>query len=127
MSLINVNIKGSWDNIERYLYDHSNFNSKIKPILEKYGPIGVNALSEATPRDTGLASESWYYEIVDKSGYISLRWHNNDIENGVHVVIILQYGHGTRNGGWVEGNDYIMPAIEPVFEQIMSEVEEVIK
>lgn len=127
MSIINVTVKGSWDSTEEYLRVLSDFNSRIKPILEKYGPMGVNALAEATPQDSGLASESWYYEIVERSGYISLRWHNNDIENGVSVVILLQYGHGTRNGGWVEGRDYIMPAINPIFDQIMNEVEEVIK
>jgi hypothetical protein len=120
MSIINVTTRGSFDNTERFL--HNIDSSKIGSILEKYGPIGVKALSEATPVDTGLAARSWYYEVINKPGYSSLRWHNNDIEGGIPVVILLQYGHGTRNGGWVEGRDFIMPAIQPVFEQIMAEV-----
>lgn len=118
---INVTTRGSFDNTERFLRKESNPN--LYTILEKYGPIGVRALSEATPVDTGLAARSWYYEIVERSGYISLRWHNSDVENGFPVVIFLQYGHGTRNGGWVEGRDFIMPAIQPIFEQILAEID----
>lgn len=120
MSIINVTQKGSFDNTERFLRRSTNID--LHSILEKYGPIGVKALSEATPEDTGLAASSWRYEIVERSGYSSIRWHNDDIEGGSPVVILLQYGHGTRNGGWVEGRDFIMPAIQPVFDQILEEV-----
>jgi hypothetical protein len=123
MSVIKVTQKGSFDKTERFLTKASSQIATIRPILQKYGPIGVRALSEATPKDTGLAANSWRYEIVERSGYISLRWHNDDIENGQVVVILIQYGHGTRNGGWVEGRDFIMPAIQPIFDKILAEIE----
>jgi len=123
MSIVNVTQRGSFDHIESFLRSASTFTSRIRPILEKYGPEGVHALSEATPKDSGLAANSWRYEIVERSGYISIRWHNSDIEGGQLVVILLQYGHGTRNGGYVQGRDFIMPAIEPIFEKINAEVE----
>lgn len=123
MSIITVTQKGSFDNTERSLRRLRTHTANLRPILQKYGPIGVRALSEATPKDTGLAAGSWYFEIVERSGYISLRWHNSDVEDGALVVILLQYGHGTRNGGWVEGRDFIMPAIQPVLDAILAEVD----
>lgn len=80
--------------------------------------MGVAALASATPRDSGESAESWYYTIVHRKGYYSLRWHNRHIEGGKPIVVLLQYGHGTRTGGWVEGRDYIMPAIRPILEQV---------
>lgn len=87
-------------------------------ILEKYGQAGVAALASATPVDTGLTSKSWYYTIKRQNGTIYLNFCNSNVNKGVPIAIILQYGHGTRNGGWVEGRDYINPAIQPIFEQI---------
>lgn len=118
---ITVTQKGSFDNTEKYLESVTTDN--LGSILSQYAELGVNALSNATPVDTGLASESWYYEIEQRKGYFSIRWCNNDVENGIHVVIILQYGHGTRNGGYVEGRDYIMPAIQPIFDTIEKEID----
>lgn len=93
-----------------------------KPIrieeLDRYGQEGVKALMSATPVDTGLTSRSWYYKIEQKQGSVTISFHNSNIQNGVPIAIILQYGHGTRNGGWVEGRDYINPAIQPIFEKI---------
>ena len=86
--------------------------------LNKFGEQGVAALSAATPVDTGETASSWYYEIKRQNGVVSLNFCNSNINNGVPIAIILQYGHGTRNGGWVEGRDYINPAIQPVFDQI---------
>lgn len=86
--------------------------------LDKYGREGVDALKQATPIDTGLTSESWYYEIHRENGSVSISFHNSNIQNGVPIAIILQYGHGTNNGGWVEGRDYINPAIQPIFDKI---------
>lgn len=86
--------------------------------LDKYGRRGVEALSNATPVKTGLAAHSWRYEIVRTNGCTSIEWHNDDIEGGYNVALLLQYGHGTRNGGYVVGIDYINPAIRPIFEEI---------
>lgn len=86
--------------------------------LDKYGREGVAALSSATPVDTGLTARSWEYEISHKPGCVSITFKNTNIQNGVPIAIILQYGHGTRNGGWVQGRDYINPAIQPIFDKI---------
>ena len=91
--------------------------------LDKYGRRGVEALSAATPKDTGLAASSWSYEIVrEGKNTVSLQWHNDDIENGYNVAILVQYGHATKNGSWVEGIDFINPALTPIFEEIKDEV-----
>lgn len=86
--------------------------------LDKYGREGVEALRQATPVDTGVTADSWYYEINRDSGIVSISFHNSNIQNGVPIAIILQYGHGTNHGGWVEGRDYINPAIQPIFDKI---------
>jgi hypothetical protein len=86
--------------------------------LDKYGREGVAALASATPVDSGQTSNSWYYEIVNRKGSATITFYNSNIQNGVPIAILLQYGHGTRNGGWVQGRDYINPAIQPVFDKI---------
>lgn len=86
--------------------------------LDKYGREGVAALAAATPVDSGLTASSWSYEIVRKNGSVAITFNNSNIQNGVPIAVILQYGHGTRNGGWVQGRDYINPAIQPVFDKI---------
>lgn len=86
--------------------------------LDKYGREGVAALSSATPVDTGLTSQSWTYKIEHTGGSATISFHNSNIQNGVPIAIILQYGHGTKNGGWVQGRDYINPAIQPIFDKI---------
>lgn len=88
--------------------------------LDKYGREGVAALASATPVDSGLTSKSWYYDIQNKNGSITITFNNSNIQNGVPIAIILQYGHGTRNGGWVQGRDYINPAIQPIFDKIVN-------
>lgn len=89
--------------------------------LDKYGREGVAALASATPIDSGLTSRSWHYEITNKNGIAAITFYNSNIQNGVPIAIILQYGHGTRNGGWVQGRDYINPAIQPIFDKITDE------
>ena len=86
--------------------------------LDKYGRAGVAALASATPIDSGETANSWRYEIVRKNGSVSIEFHNSNIQNGVPIAIILQYGHGTGTGGWVQGRDYINPAIQPIFDDI---------
>lgn len=90
-------------------------------VLDKYGREGVAALSSATPVDTGLTASSWYYEIRREKGSVSLVFNNSNVNNGVPIAIILQYGHGTNNGGWVQGRDYINPALQPIFDKITQE------
>ena len=90
-------------------------------LLDKYGREGVAALQTATPKDTGKTSESWYYKIERKNGSVSLTFHNSNQNKGVPIAIILQYGHATGNGGYVEGVDYINPALRPIFDKIAEE------
>lgn len=101
----------------------TNFLEKAKEAvklgdLDKYGREGVAALASATPIDSGLTADSWYYKITNKNGSASITFYNSNIQNGCPIAIILQYGHGTKNGGWVEGRDYINPAIQPIFDEI---------
>lgn len=86
--------------------------------LEKYAKKGVEALAFNTPVDSGTTANSWYYEIENKNGRVTISFGNSNVQNGVPIAIILQYGHGTRTGGWVEGRDYINPAIQPIFDEI---------
>lgn len=86
--------------------------------LDKYGRKGVDALASATPTDSGLTADSWYYKIKNQNGSATISFHNSNINDGVPIAIILQYGHATGTGGWVEGRDYINPAIQPIFDSI---------
>ena len=89
--------------------------------LDKYGREGVAALSSATPVDTGKTASSWYYSIDRQNGAASINFYNSNVNDGVPIAIILQYGHGTRNGSWVEGIDYINPAMRPIFNKIAND------
>ena len=91
-------------------------------ILDKYGREGVAALASATPFDSGETARSWYYKVERRRGSASIVFYNSNIQNGVPIAIILQYGHGTRNGGWVEGRDYINPTIQPIFDRLTDEL-----
>lgn len=115
--MISFRQKGDFSKLTRYL-------EKAKEVarigdLDKYGRQGVAALESATPKDTGLTSKSWKYEIKQSKGSVSISFYNTNIQNGVPIAILLQYGHGTRNGGWVQGRDYINPAIQPIFDEIV--------
>ena len=94
--------------------------------LDKYGKAGVKALESATPMDSGLTANSWYYTIERNDNTVSINFHNSNIQNGIPIAIILQYGHGTGTGGWVEGRDYINPAIRPIFDNLVKDAWEVI-
>ena len=91
-------------------------------ILDKYGRKGVEALEAATPVDSGRTASGWYYRIEHEANSATLSFFNNNINKGVPIALILQYGHGTRNGGWVEGVDYINPALKPIFDDLLREV-----
>ena len=90
--------------------------------LDQYGKQGVKALSAATPDDTGKTADSWHYKIERKNGQTSISWYNDHVVDGVNIAVIIQHGHGTRNGGWVEGRDYINPAMQPIFDSIAQNV-----
>jgi hypothetical protein len=117
--MIEITQRGNFNNTERYLKRLK--SAELFAVLNKYGTIGMNALSNATPRESGETAASWYYTIVQRPGYYSIRWHNRHVEKGIPIAVILQYGHGTGTGGYVQGRDYIMPAIRPVFDQITAE------
>ena len=108
--------KGDFSKLNRYLV-HAKKAVKVQD-LDRFGKEGVAALAAATPVDTGLTASSWYYEIKHKDGSVTISFNNSNIQNGVPIAIILQYGHATGNGGWVEGRDYINPTIQPLFDKI---------
>ena len=96
--------------------------------LNKYGDMGVAALRAATPKRTGKTAESWNYEIDVVDGKVTIYWTNDNINENVNIAVILQYGHGTKNGGYVQGRDYINPAMQPIFDEIADKAwKEVIK
>jgi hypothetical protein len=117
--MITITQKGSFDKTEKYL--HGLKLEKLLSVLDKYGSRGVEVLAAATPVDSGQTAASWYYTTEQRSGYYSIRWHNRNNENGFPVAVMLQYGHGTGTGGFVQGRNYIMPAIRPIFDQIAAE------
>ena len=108
--------KGDFAKLNRYL-ERMREVAKIGD-LDKYGKDGVAALSAATPIDTGKTANSWSYKINRQNGSVSIDFYNSNFSNGVPIAIILQYGHATNNGGWVQGRDYINPAIQPIFDKI---------
>jgi len=91
-------------------------------ILDRYGQKGVEVLQTATPVDSGVTASSWYYKVQNDASGATLSFHNSNIVNGVPIAIILQYGHGTGTGGWVEGRDYINPAIQPIFDELTEQL-----
>ena len=117
--MIKVRHKGNFSKLDNYLIK---VQKAVKnKDLERFGQEGVAALASATPVKSGLTASSWYYEIEKTNGSIKINFNNSNIQNGVPIAIILQYGHGTGTGGWVEGRDYINPAILPIFDRIADE------
>lgn len=108
--------KGDWKKTRKFLKRCSDLD--LDDVLNLYGQEGVDALAKATPKDTGKTAASWSYEVTKGRESIAITWRNSNIVDGVPIAVILQYGHGTRNGGYVEGVDYINPAMRPVFERI---------
>ncbi|WP_305265470.1 hypothetical protein [uncultured Bacteroides sp.] len=119
MSGITFRHKGDFSKTEKFL------NSLLKldylNVLERYGQAGVAALASATPKDSGLTADSWDYEITHDGKETTIAFTNSNISNGVNIAIILQYGHGTKGGGYVAGRDYINPAIQPIFDKMANE------
>lgn len=114
--MISFRQKGDFSKLDRFL-ERAKEAARLS-ILDKYGREGVAALESATPVRSGKTASSWYYEIEHSSNSHIIRFNNSNINKGVNIAIILQYGHGTGTGGWVEGIDYINPAIQPIFDKI---------
>ena len=122
--------KGTWEKTLSYLKKVRDFYLKDENtrILEQAAQMGVEALAANTPKDSGLTASSWSYNISNSGGFTTIEWINTNMASGwFNVAIALQYGHGTGTGGWVEGYDYINPAIRPVFDNISEIVWEVVK
>ena len=117
--VVSVHTKGDFKKTEGFL--HGIIQHHYRHKLERYGEMGVEALKAATPRDTGLTADSWSYEIVETPDRLALYWKNDNRQNGVLIAILLQYGHATRTGGWVEGIDYINPTLKPIFDSMAKE------
>ena len=115
--MIKIRQKGDFTKTTKYL-ERAKRGINLKS-LKKYAIEGVEALKSNTPVDTGLTAESWYYEMTNENGKIKISCCNSNIQNGVPIAIILQYGHATGNGGWVEGRDYINPSIQPLFDKLV--------
>lgn len=112
--------KGSFQNLERYLNRHKSLD--LARILDKYGRQGVAKLSAATPKDTGEAADSWYYDVIKTREGYKLAFSNSKMAGSVPLVVLLQYGHGTTGGTFVPGNDFINPALRPVVEQLSQDL-----
>ena len=112
--------RGNWERTQAYLERVKRL--KLAAVLNRYGQMGVDALANATPVDSGLTAQSWYFVVEQSGGYHRIKWMNSNVNDGVPIAIILQYGHGTGTGGYVAGRDYINPAIRPAFDKIADAV-----
>lgn len=119
-SMISFTQKGDYKKTESYL--KRLLKQDLTSILNRYGELGVEALAKATPVRTGKTAASWSYKIVQEKGKSTIIWSNSNIVNGVPIALILQYGHGTGTGGYVQGRNYIKPAIQPVFDKLAEEL-----
>lgn len=119
--MVTLRQKGDYKKTEQML--KKAIGKNYRSILDKYAQQGVAALSSATPKDTGFTAGSWTYDIIIDANGISIEWHNTHIEKGyANIAILLQYGHGTRTGGYVQGRDYINPALRPIFDKMAKDV-----
>lgn len=122
--MISIHSTGSFKNTSTFLERMK--AARMLHALSKYGNEGVQALASATPEDTGRTADSWKYEVYNRNGFYTIVWINTHVEQGVPIAILLQYGHGTGNGGYIHGRDYINPAIQPVMDRIASDVWKVV-
>lgn len=114
--MITCQVSGNYNNIRKFL--RKNEQMSLRSVLDKYGRLGVEALSKATPVDTGKTADSWDYEIEKTREGYTISWKNSNVNHGVPIALILQYGHGTGTGGYVQGIDYINPAMRKVFQEL---------
>lgn len=122
--MIKITTKGSFKNTEKFLQRMK--QKEHLRSLERFGPMGVAALQAATPIDSSETARSWTYSVVKEKGFYSIVWRNTHTDGGAPVAILLQHGHGTKTGGYVQGRDYINPAIRPVFDQIAADMWKVV-
>lgn len=120
--MIRLSSTGSFSNTEKFLQrmkSRSYFDE-----VSKYGTAGVKALQKATPIESGETANSWYYQIIDRPGYFAIHWFNSHSEEpgSIPIAAIIQYGHGTKNGGYIQGRDYINPAMQPIFDQMLDDM-----
>lgn len=118
--MITIKSSGSTINTEKFL-DRMKKGTPFEN-LQQYGQIGVDALASATPRESGETAQGWSYEIVHENGQIKIIWSNSHVVQGSNIAVLIQYGHGTGTGGYVQGRDYINPAIRPIFDKISEEI-----
>lgn len=114
--MITFRNKGDFKKTEKFL--KKSLGRDYRSVLDKYAQQGVVALSSATPKESGQTASSWYYKIIQNGSSLSIVWNNSHVNKGVNIAVILQYGHGTRTGGYVQGRDYINPALRPVFDKL---------
>lgn len=115
-SIIQFKQKGDFSKTESFLKKLRKLD--LDSVLRKYGELGVQALASATPVETGKTAASWDYKIEKGKGVVTITWTNSNVNNGVPIALLIQYGHGTGTGGYVQGRDYIKPAILPIFDQL---------
>lgn len=126
MGVVSFKHRGNFNNLDRFLKGAAKLD--LERILQSYGEEGVRALSSATPIDSGDTAGSWGYKIQRNRASYSIIWTNSNVNEGIPIAILIQYGHGTSNGGYVQGRDFINPALQPIFDQIANSVwQEVIK
>lgn len=120
--MIKASTKGDFHNVEAF-FQRVKSRSYLKR-LERFGAQGVSALKAATPEESGETANRWTYEIIDRPGYFSIQWLNTHVEDPGHIpiAVLIQYGHGTRTGGFVQGVDYINPALRAIFNQIAADM-----
>lgn len=123
--MIIITTTGNFGKTSSYLgrLRHKSFLKRIAAQAQ----IGVDALAQYTPKDSGLTANSWYTEIEESENNITVYWKNSNIHNGFPVAIGLQYGHGTGTGGYVQGQDYINPALKPIFDEIALAIREEVR
>lgn len=114
--MIKITSKGKFEKTRLFFKKMSKL--EIRAVLDKYGRKGVEALASATPERSGKTANSWEYEITGGDGSYAIQWNNTNVNKGVNIAIILQYGHGTGTGGYVVGRDYINPAVQPIFDEM---------
>lgn len=118
--MLKITVKGDWKKTTNFLERVKNLSRS--GVFDKYGRAGVEALRAATPVATGKTASAWSYKVKKSSGSVIIEWSNNNINKGANIAVLLQYGHGTRNGGYVQGRDYINPAMRSVFDNMANEL-----